>query len=341
MIVALLVGWSALSSDAQRQPALRGTAEGPHGPPGLPVIWRDPGAVELLDFLGGAGGRDRRPAGPFTFVEENFAGTNPKIRVTDANGVRWSVKFGPEVNAETFSTRLAWAVGYFVEPDYFVGEGRIDRVGPLARARAFVRPDGTFHDARFKRHAEKAVATFEGEDSWSWVQNPFLGTKELNGLKIIVMLVSNWDNKDVRDIKRGSNTAVHQQPDGDARYLITDWGASMGKWGGYLTREKWDCKGFQQQTPNFLRGITGKTLAWGYSGQHTEDFSGGIPADDLRWLLQYLGRITNDQLRIGLDASGATPEENECFTTNIRARIGRMKACVDVEAAAPGRCALR
>ena len=45
------------------------------------------------------------------------------------------------------------------------------------------------------------------------------------------MMLSNWDNKDVRDVKRGSNTAIFQTPSEgglEDRYLITDWGGSMG-----------------------------------------------------------------------------------------------------------------
>jgi hypothetical protein len=341
VIVVFVLSWSAFSAGGQRQQQLPGTTGRAQSPTGVPVIWHDPGAVEQIDFAGGVGGRDGAPTRPLIFDEENLTGSNPKIRVTDANGVKWSVKFGPEVRAETFSTRIAWAAGYFVEPEYFVGQGQISGVGSLTRARRYIEADGTFRDARFERRTDKGVVKFEGKDSWSWVENPFLGTKELNGLKVIVMLVSDWDNKDVRDIKRGSNTAVYQEPEGEARYLITDWGATMGKWGSYLTREKWDCKGYQQQTPNFLRGVTGATLTWGYSGQHTQDFRGDISRDDVRWLLRYLGRITDDQLRLGLEASGATREENDCFTTAIRARIDRMKACADVDGESPGGCKKR
>src|SRR5262245_40124415 len=71
------------------------------------LIWADPGEVENLDFAGGPGGRNREPKPPFTFIEESFSGTNPKVRVSDANGVKWTVKFGSEVNAETFATRVA------------------------------------------------------------------------------------------------------------------------------------------------------------------------------------------------------------------------------------------
>ena len=341
VIVVFVLSGRPFPAGGQRPEQLPGRTDRPQSPTGPPVIWHDPGAVEQLDIVGGVGGRENAPAPPFTFEEEILTGSNPKIRVADANAVKWSVKFGPEVRAETFSTRVAWTAGYFVEAEYFVGQGQINRVGPLTRAKRYVNPDGAFRDARFERRQGKNVLRFEEKDSWSWVQNPFLGTKELNGLKVIVMLVSDWDNKDVRDIKRGSNTAVFQEPEGDAHYLITDWGASMGKWGGYLTREKWDCKGYRQQTPDFLKGVIGATLNWGYSGQHTDDFRGGISRDDVRWLLRYLGRITDEQLRLGLEASGATREENDCFSTAIRARIDRMKACADADGDAPGSCKAR
>lgn len=300
--------------------------------PGKPILWRDPGAVESLDFVGGVTGRNRAPKPPFTFIEESLSGSNPKIHVTDANGVEWSVKFGTEVNAETFATRLAWAAGYFVEPAYFVASGQVRNVGKLTRAKEHVKSDGRFADARFEMQREKGIKKLDQEESWGWLKNPFTGTKELNGLKVIFMLTSNWDNKDVRDIKRGSNTAIFRYPakftggDAEDRYLITDWGGSMGKWGGYASREKWDCKGFRSQTKDFVKGMKGDLVQFGYSGQHTDDFKSDIRASDVKWLLQYLGRITDAQLRDGLQASGATTEEVECFAQSLRDRINQLKA---------------
>jgi hypothetical protein len=300
--------------------------------PGTPVIWRDPGEVAKLDFANGVGGREKAPKPPFAFIEENLSGSNPKVRVSDATGVKWSVKFGSEVHAEVFATRIVWAAGYFVEPAYFVASGKIDDLGELKRAKEHIKSDGSFTNARFERQREKGVKELDGEQSWSWVQNPFVGTKELNGLKAVMMLVSNWDNKDVRDVKRGSNTAIHRYPLNNSfedRYLVTDWGGSMGKWGGYLSREKWDCKGYTQQTPDFVKGIRGDFFVWGYSGQHTKDFTEGIRIADMRWLMQYLGRITDDQLRAGLQSSGASPDETECFTRAIRNRINQIKSCLE------------
>jgi len=295
---------------------------------GKPVIWADPGKVELMDFIGGAAGQANTPKPPFTFVEESMSGSNPKVRVRDAKGAEWTAKFGTEVNAETFATRLAWAAGYFVEPAFFVPSGKIEKLGPLERAKKFVRPDGSFTDARFELRREKGVKKLDEELSWSWIQNPFVGTKELNGLRVIMMLVSNWDNKDVRDVKRGSNTAIFQTPTESGledRYMIIDWGGSMGKWGGYISREKWDCNGFRGQTKDFVKGAKGDLIEFGYSGQHSADFKDGIRASDVKWVMQYLGRVTDDQLRAGLQASGATRDEVECFTHSLRDRINQLK----------------
>ncbi len=296
---------------------------------GKPMIWHDPGAVEKLDLIGGITGRAKAPKPPFNFVEERMSGSNPKIRVTDANGVQWTAKFGSEVNAETFATRLVWAVGYFVEPAYFLPSGKIENVGSLTRAKKYVGSDGSFTDSRFEMQREKNVEKLEDEESWSWVQNPFVGSKELNGLKAMMMLTSNWDNKDLRDVKRGSNTSIFQYPKKtglEDHYMVTDWGGSMGKWGGFLSREKWDCKGFRSQTKDFVKGVKGDVVEFGYSGQHTSDFKTDIRVSDVKWLMQYLGRVTDNQLRDGLTASGATAEEVECFTQAIRERINQLSA---------------
>ena len=66
-----------------------------------------------------------------------------------------------------------------------------------------------FQDARFELDEPGVVKHFD-EHSWAWNDNPFVGTRELNGLKIVMMLLSNWDNKDVRDVARGSNTAIFE-----------------------------------------------------------------------------------------------------------------------------------
>ena len=293
-------------------------------PTGAPSIWRDPGRVESLDFVNGPGGFENVPRPPFTFKEEDKEGSNPKINVIDAAGRQWGVKWGSEVHAEVFASRMAWAAGYYVEPTYFIRSGKINGVAKIDRAKKYIKSDGSFTDARFELK-EEGIKKLNGKDSWRFDQNPFVGTKELNGLKLVLLLTSNWDSKDQRDESRGSNTAIFRyKATGELRYVVTDWGGSMGKWGSYFSREKWDCIGYFDQNSKFIKGIKHGFVEFGYSGQRTEDVREGIRVADVRWFLRYIGRISDAQLRTGLLASGATQEEAKCFVASIRDRIQRL-----------------
>jgi hypothetical protein len=299
------------------------------------TLWRDPGEVERLDFRAGPGGSDLMPAPPFQFIEEHASGSNPCLSVKDARGRTWRVKWGDEVRSETFAVRLIWAAGYHAETTHFIAEGRIEGVKELGRARSCVGDDCTFKDARFELD-EKGVQKMFDEHGWSWDDNPFVGTRELNGLKIMLMLLSNWDNKDVRDVARGSNMAIFQYrlADGtrEARYLIIDWGATMGRWAAVGFRQKWDCAAYEAQNLEFIKSVEEDgTIKWGYIGQRTEDATEGITVKDVRWLYRYIGRITDEQLRDGLAASGATSDEVECFTEAIRDRINQLKRVSELE----------
>ena len=121
------------------------------------------------------------------------------------------MKWGHEVQVESLATRLAWAAGYFVETTYYVGAGEIVNPGTLQRASQNIDADGRFRDARFELDEDDVIKHFD-EHSWAWNDNPFVGSHELNGLKIVMMWLSNWDAKDVRDVARGSNTAIFEYP---------------------------------------------------------------------------------------------------------------------------------
>jgi hypothetical protein len=292
------------------------------------VIWRDPGPVDQLDLEAGPGGPDGAPKPPFSFVEEHLTGSHPCVSLRDANGRTWRAKWGSEVHTETFCTRLAWAAGYFVEITYFVAAGHVEGAENLQRAKDCLDASGQFCNARFELDEPGVIKHFD-QHSWAWNDNPFVGTPELNGLKILMMLLANWDNKDVRDVARGSNTAIfeyridkHQR---EARYLIIDWGAALGAWGGnILSRGRWNAEAFAAQTDQLITGVDGPAVSWGYSGQRTADAVDGISVADVGWLHQRLAPLTDAQLSGALRASGATAEEAAAFTTALRRRIDKL-----------------
>jgi hypothetical protein len=244
-------------------------------------IWREPSAADLSDLRFGPGGKHGAPEAPFTFVEEHFSGSQPCVAVRDARGRLWRVKWGHEAKPESFAVRLAWALGYFAEVTHYVPAGMIDGATNLQRSRACVDASGSFTEARFELE-DRSVRMFFGEHSWAWNDNPFLGTPQLSGLKIVVMLLANWDTKDRRDVSRGSNTAIFEhrlsRVGREARYLITDWGGAMGKWGSNLvSRGRWDVEGFEAQTPFFVTGVTDGYVSFGYQGQRTAESRAASP----------------------------------------------------------------
>lgn len=291
-------------------------------------LWREPSHAESADLRFGPGGPDGVPAPPFRFVEEHLAGSQPCVAVRDGRDRLWRVKWGYEAKPEAFAVRVASALGYFAEVTHYVAAGVIDGAADLSRARSCIDAAGNFADARFELE-DRSVRMLFDEHSWSWDDNPFAGTKQLSGLKILNMLLSNWDTKDRRDVSRGSNTAIFEYRVSrwarEARYLITDWGGAMGKWGSnVVSRGRWDPLGFEAQTPYFVTGVSDGWVNFGYQGQRTAEIVRGITVDAVEWFYHYARRLTYPSLRDGLLACGATDEEAMRFAAAIIERIRQL-----------------
>lgn len=289
------------------------------------VLWQDPGDVAGLDFANTAGAPVNLPKPPFTFLREDMSGTQPKIFVKDAAGATWNVKFGNEVRTESFCWRVVRACGYFAEPSFFVASGRFEKAQTLKRGTPSVAADGQFHEARFQLREPDLKFL---DDNWRWDRPPFAGTRELSGLKILIMLFANWDNKDGRvGAAAGPNTAVFRvhKPGTPPRffYAFTDWGSGLG--GTYPKRSDWRCSDFAAVMP-FVKGRgPNDTIVFNYDGVIRQGFH-SLPRAHVRWLMQYLGRITDAQLAAGIKASGGSEADAACYTKALRARIEELRA---------------
>jgi hypothetical protein len=288
--------------------------------PGNYVLWTDPGEVRSLDFTYGVGGPEKQPQPPFRFVEEDISATSPKVTVTDASGATWSVKWGREARPSVFCSRLLWASGYFVQPEYFVANGRVEGARGLTRADQFISGVVSFKNARFQLRADSPK--FLSDEHWTLAENPFVDSRELQGLKILSLLVSNWDTK------KPNLSIFRDDTAGETRYLYAqvDWGSTLGRWGGYFSRSKSDCKGFASETSDFLRrDDKDLSLKWGFHGKSRDDIIPGITVNDIRWILQYLGEISDEQIHEGLIASGHSDEDVTCYATALRQRIQQLQ----------------
>ena len=294
------------------------------------VIWRDPGDVASLNLLYGLGGKEHAPDpnGQFTFVAEDLEKTSPKFDIKDEQGVKWRVKLGQEPQSETAATRLLWAAGYFVDEDYYLASFKVTGLPKLHRGGEFVSPDGTVREARLERKPKEVGKL----GNWDWSKNPFLGQRELNGLRVMMALMNNWDLKEVNNTIRVI--------DGEPRYMVTDVGASFGSTGNALTRSKSRPKDYadskfiakvnsdsvdfeMHSRPFFLAAVNVSNYK---ERTRMEQVTKHIPRADAKWLGQRLAQLSDEQINDCFRAAGYSPDEITILTQTVRKRIAELNA---------------
>lgn len=299
------------------------------------VIWHNPGDVSTLNLFYGEGGRRDvpDPHGRFVFLKEDLRGTNPKFDVRDDRGRTWRVKLGQESRPETAATRLLWAAGYFVTEDYFLPSLRVQKIPKLRRGRKFVSPDGVVHDARLQ--LRRADVRKLGD--WHWFHNAFDGTRTLNGLRVMMCLIDNWDLKD-------DNNSI-EEIDGQRRFVVTDLGASFGKTGNYFTRSKGVAADYAR-APFIARLSFDRVdfvlhsrpfFPWKIKRREyrertrIEAIAKDIPVADARWIGHLLGGLSQQQLRACFRAAGYDPEAADAYARVVQKRIAELNALHSTE----------
>ena len=285
-------------------------------------LWRDPAPVGGRDLLWGSGSQARAPKPPFKFVEEDKGGSQPKVTITDAGGTTWDVKFGIEVPAEVASNRILWALGYLVEEMYHVPNGTIDGAKGLKRAAEHVGASGDFKNARFRRVDSSLRRT---DESWTFQQNPFLGTREMSGLVILMSLVNNWD------IDKGLNNRiiVTSLPNGTSErwFIVSDLGATFGKMGGSLGQKtKWNLKDYIAE--DFIERVHEGKLHLDYEGFESKGL-GEVPIEHARWFTSLAAQLTPAQLRNAFEAAGASAQEVEGYSSRLMAKIAELRKAIE------------
>lgn len=294
------------------------------------VIWRDPGRMASLNLLYGAGGKRHAPdaKGTFTFLKEDTQATSPKFDITDQQGIQWKVKLGGEPQSETAATRFLWAVGYFVDEDYYLAELTVTGMPKLHRGEEFVSRGGTIHGARLERKLKDA----EKLGTWDWFDNPFIDKRELNGLRVMMALLNNWDLKDV-------NNSIYDMG-GERRYLVTDLGASFGNTGNSITRSKSapqeyaDSEFVESATSDFIDFVlhsrpfflVALNVPRYQARTRMEEVTKKVPRADVKWLGRRLSMLSVKQIRDGFRAAGYAPDEIEVYTQAVRKRIAELHA---------------
>src|SRR5205085_7561033 len=182
-----------------------------------PVLWREPADISSRNLYLVPGGEDMKPdLTKVTFIRQEPRGHTTKYRVRDGQGRVWVVKLGNEAQPETAASHLVWAAGYFTDIDYFVPEAKIEGKGTVKDVRFEARPKN------LKRY----------DQEWDWDDNPFKGTDQLQGLKVLMVMLNNWD------LKNSNHRIIYAKDENELRYVVSDLGVAFGKTGNMITHNR-------------------------------------------------------------------------------------------------------
>jgi hypothetical protein len=294
--------FGAQKKDAQKK-------EKKEAPRGTPVLWRAPADIVTRDLYLGPGGESMRPdLRKVTFLKDETGGYSTKFRVRDAAGREWVAKVGKEAQSETAAVRLLWAVGYVTEVNYLVPRLTVEGKGTFENVRLEARPDSV-----------------ERLDEWKWSDNPFKGTKELQGLIVMMALFNNWDIKDT------NNKVIYaREPEtgrGELRYVVSDLGATFGRvhvnvpgiW--RLQRSRNNPEDYWKDP--FLEDVKDGQVFLFYKGKR-QDLFDDIRVDEARWIAGLLSKLSDRQLGDAFRAANYTPAETRTLAEAVRARINEL-----------------
>jgi len=336
IVVALsLEGFSTAKFKKKRQHAKKSAA----------VLWRDPGKIRDRDLYYGPGSRALAPAPPFRFVKEVKEGGMPKFDVEDARGIKWRVKLGPEAQSETVSSRLLWAVGYNAEESYYFDRASIRGLGRLSRGQKYVNGESV-RGARF----EPRRGNVDRGKQWDWSKNPFKNTRELNGLKTMMVLLNNWDT-----FKKNNRVLHLKDADGnktEAQYTVTDLGATLGAVGGFgRHRSKNNVQDFERRRlvskvedgkVKFDYDLKPKKFGllslvyppYFFRQRKATNAMQKVPVEHAAWIGAQLSQLSDNQLRDSFRAAGYDRTTTEAYVRTLRARINELNRLRDAQIAA-------
>jgi hypothetical protein len=294
IVLMLLMAFAPAFSKTEKQKKKKSE------PTGTPVLWREPGDIESRNLLLGAGGEAMKPdISKVTFLEEKKGGYSKKYRVRDAAGNEWVAKVGKEAQPDTAANRLVWAVGYETEIAYLVPSLTIEGKSTFENVRLEARPKGV-----------------DRVQEWKWEDNPFKGQPAFQGLKVMMVLINNWDMKDANNkILAAKNETTGED---ELRYIISDLGGSFGKTGGIISRSRNKPTDFVKA--DFIESVKGNRIDFNYGGKSKKLFN-NITVADAKWIGALLARLSNEQIKDAFRAANYSPEEVEALSTAVRERI--------------------
>ncbi len=283
---------------------MRSTLPGPPTAAQLAELWFQPEPDR--DLFRGVGGERLAPdpSAPYQVIAVKQGGFSRGLTVKDPAGREWSAKFPPEAAPEVVSSRVLWGAGFHQPPIYYVGEWN-------ATGSPYKNPQ---QPARF-RDRKPDFHGLDYKGPWSYYENPLVGTRELNGLLVLQVMLGNSDLK----AEQNAIYELKEPVEGAARwYVAVDVGESWGRT-GKLNPPRGDIQAFEE-TP-FIKGLDDKGhVRFDYRGLHG-DLVDHMTPEDVRWICERLQQLTDKQWSDAFRAAGYAPSLADRFIRRFKQKI--------------------
>jgi hypothetical protein len=301
--VAVLLTAVTAASLTACQASIRSTQATPPTAQQMAELWSQP--ERERDLFWGVGGERLAPDPSATYkvIEVKKTGFSMGLTVEGPGDRKWSAKMPPEAPTEVVASRLLWGLGYHQPPIYYVGtwnaEGAPDKNPQLP--------------SRF-RESKPDLNGLDSTEIWSYYRNPFVGTREMNGLLVMQVMLG---NSDLKDEQNALYTLTKPLEGASTWYVARDLGQSFGRT-GVLDAPRGDVKVFEE-TP-FIKGMAGQYVRFDYRGRHGVLFDKISPAD-VRWICEQLQRLTDKQWSDAFRAGGYAPEVADRFIRRFKQKM--------------------
>jgi len=277
-------------------------------PPGA-SMWKAPDDIASRDLFNGPWGAELAPdpKDVYDLVEMKHTGVNLGMTVKDSKGREWSVKqpypgdLDSEAPVEVVISRLLSGIGYHQPPVYYLPAFTLkDDFGKKVETGGRFRP---------KLDQMKEVGT------WDWAKNPFVGTKEYQGLIVLLMMFNSTDLKN-------SNNSIYERKEGDfveQLYLTRDVGSALGDTNRMAPRKN-HIDSFE--TMPFILGVSGNGFVeFAYTGWYKNLVRDRIKPEEVAWAMNLLGQLSDKQMQDAFRAASYDPDLATRFITKIREKI--------------------
>jgi hypothetical protein len=285
-------------------PPIRSTLKGPPSAAQIAQLWVEPRPGR--DLYWGVGGKALAPdpAATYTVIEIKQGGFSRGYTVKDPADREWSVKFPPEAPTEVAASRILWAAGYHQPPVYYVQKW-------IANKASSPNPQ---LPARFREKDPKFHGGLKDKGTWSYYENPFVGTRQLKGLLVLHAMLGNSDLKD----QNNTIYVLREPAEGAATwYVARDLGHTFGRT-GVLDAPRGDVEIFEQ-TP-FIHGVVNGRVKLEWRGMHDALFDDITPAD-VRWICGRLKTLTDAQWQEIFRSAGYPREDADRFINRLKHKI--------------------